>query len=168
MVLKAHNKLISYSQKRNYQSFQDPQPGTSSVAGEQTGSVYGASPVSSQYGFAEGLPKRQRSDDYSQHSVYLGERAVPTGYTSRDFGSSVSSVTGYSGGPRQSPQTAYGFQQPPTSSSLPTYYPQAQSASSVRSVDSTGRHSQVTAPGGSYSYQTSGLNTGALRDFIFY
>ncbi|KAL1297388.1 hypothetical protein AAFC00_004925 [Neodothiora populina] len=157
--LRKENRTMS--QKRNYQSLQDPQPGPSSAASEQAGSAYGASPVSSHYGFAEGLPKRQRSDDFSQQSMYGAERAVP-GYAHREFNPALSSMINYSvqqPAPRQSPQSAYGFQQQPSSStSAPAYFPHGQPGPSGSRLESSSRQPQVTSGGSAFAYQGSGMN----------
>lgn len=78
----------------------------------------------------------------------------------------MSSVTGYpvqAAGPRQSPQTAYGFHQAAAGSNLPSYYPQGQTVPSMRAVESNTRQTQSATPGGSFAYQTGGMDTGALR-----
>lgn len=123
--------------------------------------MYGASPDNSQYGLGEALPKRQRSDDYGHQGAYLGERAAPTGYPP------LSAYPLQSGAPRQSPQTAYGFQQPPTSmsSSVSSYYGQAQTGPGGRSAESGSRQTHVADSGGSFDYPTSGMSAVMLEQF---
>ena len=87
-----------------------------------------------------------------------------TGYaSSREFGSSVSSVTGYpmpQSATRPSPQAGYGFQQPPGGPSVPSYYVHGQTAPPVRGIESGSRQSQVTTPGSTFGYQANAMAAG--------
>lgn len=156
--------LTSNSQKRTYQTFQEAQPGSSAVPGEQqSGSVFDASPGSS-FGYVESASKRHRSDDFGQPTSYnTGERAVPAYEPRGPLASATTNVPNYSSqplAPQQSPQTSYTFQSPSTDTGIPTFYPQGPPSASMRTMNTNSRQGQATTPGSAYSYPSGGMAAG--------